>query len=104
MYLITYSALELEKEQASLEPQGDLKYRLENVRWVKGMKLRPARYSDSAANSLPANAGDEGSNPGLGRFSGNPLPTFLPGKSHGREAWPATPIHGVANSQGRLSN
>ena len=40
--------------------------------------------------NLPANAGDMGSIPGLERSpgggNGNPLPVFLPGKSHGQRS------------------
>ena len=40
--------------------------------------------------NLPANAGDEGSIPGPGRFpggrKGQPTPVFLPGKSHGQRS------------------
>ena len=42
--------------------------------------------------NLPANAGDVGSIPGSGRSpregNGNPLPVFLPGKSHGQKKEP----------------
>ena len=41
--------------------------------------------------NLPANEGDVGSIPGLGRSSGegngNPIPVFLPGESHRQTAW-----------------
>ena len=39
---------------------------------------------------LPANSGDTGSIPGLGRFpgagNGNPLQNFFPGKFHGQRS------------------
>ena len=41
-------------------------------------------FDGSVVKNLPANAGDMGSVPGLGRSpgegNGNPLPVFLPGK------------------------
>ena len=44
----------------------------------------------SAVKNLPANAGDVGSIPGLGRSpgggNGNPTPVFLPGESHGQRS------------------
>ena len=44
----------------------------------------------SVVRNLPANAGDMGSIPGSGRYLGegnsNPLPVFLPGKSHGQRS------------------
>ena len=38
--------------------------------------------------SLPANVGDKGSIPGLGRFPGEwqPTPVFLPGEFHGQRS------------------
>ena len=54
----------------------------------------------------PANAGDPGSIPGLcrcpGEGNGNPLNYSWLGNPMDREAWQAT-VHGVANSQTRLS-
>ena len=44
---------------------------------------------DSVAKNLPANAGDLGSIPGLGRSPEEemaPTPVFLPGKSHGQRS------------------
>ena len=56
----------------------------------------------SAVKNLPANAGNLGSIPGLGRSSGegngNPLKYFCLGNPMDREAWQAT-VHGVSNSQ-----
>ena len=53
----------------------------------------------------PAHAGDMGSNPGLGRSSGerngNPLQYSCLEKSMDREAWQST-VHGVARSKTRL--
>ena len=55
----------------------------------------------------PANAGDVGSIPGLGRSSGegngNPLQYSRLGNPMDRGAWWAT-VHRVAKSQTRLSN
>ena len=43
---------------------------------------------NSVVKNLPANAGDMGSTPGLGRFpwrrKWQPTPAFLPGESHGQ--------------------
>ena len=54
-----------------------------------------------------ANAGDAGSNPGLGRSleegNGNPLQYSCLGNPMDRRIWQAT-VHGVAKSQTRLSN
>ena len=56
----------------------------------------------SVVKNLPANAGDEGSNPGLGRSTGegngNPLQYSCLGNPMDRGAWRAT-VHGVAKSQ-----
>ena len=53
----------------------------------------------SVAKNLPANAGDTGSTPGLGRSPGegndNPLWYSCPGNPMNRGAWWAT-VHGVA--------
>ena len=52
--------------------------------------------------NLPANAGDSGSIPGLGRTPGEgngyPLQYFLPGDFHGQEPGGPT-VHGVTKSQ-----
>jgi len=52
--------------------------------------------------NLPANAGDEGSIPGSGRYpgegNGNPLQYFCLENRMDRGAWQAI-IHGVARSQ-----
>ena len=43
----------------------------------------------SAVNNLPANAGDTSSIPGSGiswRSNWQPVPVFLPGKSHGQKS------------------
>ena len=57
--------------------------------------------------NLPANAGDPGSIPGLGRSlgegHGNPFQYSCLGNPMDREAWWAT-VHGLAKSQVRLSN
>ena len=49
-------------------------------------------WGGSVVKNLPANAGDVGSIPGSGRSpregNGNPLPVFLPGKSHGQKKEP----------------
>ena len=43
----------------------------------------------------PANAGDSGLTPELGRFPGEfPILVFLPGKAHGQRSLVAT-VHGV---------
>ena len=46
----------------------------------------------------PANVGDADLNPGSGgpseKKKWQPIPVFLPGKSHGRRAWWPT-VHGV---------
>ena len=60
----------------------------------------------SAVMNLPANAGDTGQSPGQEeplRRLWQPSPGFLPEKSHDRGAWWAL-VHGVAESQTRLSN
>ena len=53
----------------------------------------------SEVKNLPANAGDVGSIPALGKSPGEgkwqPTPVFLPGKSMERGAWWAT-VHEVA--------
>ena len=53
--------------------------------------------------NLPANAGDAGSIPGMGRSpgegNGNPTPLFLPGKSHGQRNLAGYIVHGVAKTQ-----
>ena len=58
----------------------------------------------AVVKNLPANSGDAGSIPGLGRFSGegngNTL-VFLPGKSDEQRSLAAT-VHRVAKSQTRL--
>ena len=55
--------------------------------------------------NLPANAGDTGSIPGLGRFpevgDGNPFQCSCLGNPMGRGAWWVT-VHGVAKNQTRL--
>ena len=55
---------------------------------------------------LPANAGDSGLTPGLGRSpgggNGNPLQYSCLGNSMSRGAWQAT-VHGIARSRTRLS-
>ena len=57
--------------------------------------------------TLPANAGDEGLIPGLGRFpgggNGNPLQYSCVENSMDRGAWRVT-VHGVTKSQTRLGN
>ena len=54
---------------------------------------------DSVVKNLPANAGDTGSIPGLGRYSGEengtPLQYSCLGNPMDREAWWG-PVHGVA--------
>ena len=56
--------------------------------------------------NLPANAGDVGSIPGLGRFPGGsprqPTPVFLPGESHGQRSLAAT-VRGVARELDMIS-
>ena len=58
--------------------------------------------SDSVVKNPPANAGEVGSIPGLGRSSGggngNPLKYSCLGNPMDRGAWHAT-VHGVAQSQ-----
>ena len=58
-------------------------------------------------NYLPANAGDVGSVPGLGRSpregNGNPLQYSCLGNPRDGGAWRAT-VHGVPKSWTRLSN
>ena len=57
--------------------------------------------------NLPANAGDAGSIPKLGRYlgegNGNPLQYYCLENSMDRGAWSAT-VHGVAKSQTQLNN
>ena len=59
----------------------------------------------SVVKNLPANAGDAGLIPGLGRFpwrrKWQPTPVFLPRKFH-RGVWWAT-VHGVTKNRTRLS-
>ena len=59
----------------------------------------------SVIKNLPANAGDTGSIPGLGRFpevgDGNPFQCSCLGNPMGRGAWWVT-VHGVAKNQTRL--
>ena len=54
--------------------------------------------------NLPANAGDVGLTPGLGKSpgegNGNPLQYFCLGNPKDREAWQAT-IHGVTKESDR---
>ena len=61
----------------------------------------------SVVKNPPANAGDPGSIPGLGRSlgegHGNPFQYSCLGNPMDREAWWAT-VHGLAKSQVRLSN
>ena len=61
----------------------------------------------SVVKNLPANVGDTGSNPGLGRSpgegNGNPLQySCLENLMDGGAWWAA--VHGVAKSWARLSN
>ena len=57
--------------------------------------------------NLPANAGDEGLIPRLGRFpgegNGNPLQYSCLGNPKDRGAWQTT-VHGLQESQTRLSD
>ena len=50
--------------------------------------------------NLPANGGDVGSIPGLGRSpwrrKWQPTPVFLPGKSHGQRSLGGATVHGIA--------
>ena len=61
----------------------------------------------SVVKNLPANAGDVGSIPGLGRSPGgehgNPLQYFCLKNSMDRGAWWAT-VHGVTKNRTRLSD
>ena len=61
----------------------------------------------SVVKNLPVDAEDLDSIPGSGRSpgegNGNPFPLFLPGKSHGQEAWRVS-VHGVKKSWTRLSD
>ena len=54
----------------------------------------------SKVKNPPANAGDMGSVPGLGRSGGENYPVFMPGKSHGQRAI----VQGITKSQTQLSN
>ena len=62
---------------------------------------------DSVVKNLPANAGDSGSIPGLGRSpregNGNPLQYSCLGNPMVRGAWRAT-VHGVAKNWTHLSD
>ena len=63
---------------------------------------------DSVGKNPPANAGDAGSIPGLGRSPGEgngPAPVFLPGKSHGQRSLEET-VHRVTKESDteRLNN
>ena len=73
---------------------------------AKKNSLGTSLVAQTVKNS-PANAGDVGSNPGLGRSSGerngNPLQYSCLEKSMDREAWQST-VHGVARSKRRLSD
>ena len=61
-----------------------------------------------AVKNPAANAGDEGSIPGSGRFpgggNGNPLQYFCLGKSQGQWHLAGYTLHGVTKSQTRLSD
>ena len=50
----------------------------------------PGFPGDSVVKNMPANAGDTGSIPGLGRFlwrrKWQPTPVFLPGEFHGQRS------------------
>ena len=70
--------------------------------FFKKMNLQPLYFQVAAVvTNLPANAGDTGSSPGLGRSlgggHGNPLQHSCLGNSIGRGAWQAT-VHWVAKS------
>ena len=66
-----------------------------------------AKDGGSGVENLPADAGDEGSIPGLGKSlgvgNGNLFQYSCLGNPMDRGAWRAT-AHGVAKSQARLSN
>ena len=57
---------------------------------------------DSVVKNPPANAGDMGLIPGLGRSSGeengNPLQVFLLGESHGQRSLVSYTVQGVTKS------
>ena len=61
----------------------------------------------SVVDSLPANAGDAGSSPGLGRSpgkgNGNPFQYSCLGNTTGRGDWQAT-VCGVAKNQTQLND
>ena len=61
----------------------------------------------SVVKNLPANAGDQGSIPGLGRLpgegDGNPLQYSYLGNPMDRGSWWAT-VHGITKSQKQLSD
>ena len=69
------------------------------------MKLKLGFPGGSVVKNLPANAGDAGLTPGLGRSSvrgnGNPLSYFCLEKPTDRGAWRAT-VHGLTQLK-RLS-
>ena len=84
------------------------------VRLCHDWSLRKSRYNHlcvplipggSVIKNLPANAGDSGSIPGLGRSlgegNGNPLQYSCLGNPMDRETWCAT-VHGLTKSQTRL--
>ena len=52
--------------------------------------------------NLPDSAADMGSILGLGRRKWQPIPVFLPEKSHGQKAWQAT-VHETAKNRTQLS-
>ena len=72
-----------------------------------GLMTRWGLPGDSVVKNLPANAGDVGSIPGLGRSpgggNGNPLQYFCLGNPMDRGAWQAI-VHGVTKSWTRLSD
>ena len=61
----------------------------------------------SVVKNLPANAGDQGSIPGLGRLpgegDGNPLQYSYLGNPMDRGSWWAT-VHGITKSRKQLSD
>ena len=77
------------------------------VRNVASQALRGFPGGGSVVKNLPANWGDPGSIPGLGRSSGkgngNPLQYYCLENPMDRGAWRAT-VHEVAKSQTRLSD
>ena len=83
-----------------IKPEYSLEGRMLKLQYFGHMMRR----TDSLGTNLPANAGDVGLTPGLGKSpgegNGKPLQYFCLGNPKDREAWQAT-IHGVTKESDR---